>query len=656
MELLVQLKEELGRLYIAGSKNAVNDPRIKKYIEPLEKLSEKSKIFEALKVGVQGLVEGTEEDSFANISKVYALVNSVLTTQIEFSYDGSEVEQLRENEKVFENVVSYKTVENCYKNYRSNAWSRTNDVEFNEIVDIINKDCRVYKHIDRYFQGANRLDYLDRDLVAVDTSLAYYFLNNYKSKNNLGCLDRLEYIHYKFQDHKDVFDNRVIPLAKDILNSKFAEVVPEAIKIIGHNEENKDLILEFSKHKKQEYVYASLTALYIMGVEEFNVAFKNLSETNLFLCSEILVKLATIKKDKSALENAADIILDKYLELMDDKEINFKSRKTYVLNQENALAKFGEVISLLSYDKYHQYFEKLFNKEYMLHIDLDWSYFEESVNNLVANDIRYNKFIFDKLTTFFNENQNKIGKLFTNSNQFYYYYLLVIKNLFEKEEVNKLTMEFIEYTKNNDMLAVRFRLGKNSDYSPLLKFISNSIEIQKEHNFNSNEKRRLRNNNFKLKDFNDELFSFLFYDTYFFQAVIGEDRSSNAQIIGVVSLLAEYFKTNSKALEYYVEKSQNFLTQEIDNCIVNNNVKFCEKFNYQNYLMLDSEVFARLFFDTLHYLKNNVKKPDEFESIMKGFRWTMRGNNIDVHYLRYKYILDEEKYKSLNGLKNYINL
>ncbi len=656
MELLIQLKDELGRLYIAGSKNAVNDPRIKKYIEPLGKLAEKSKVFEALKVGVQGLVEGTEDDSFANLSKVFALVNSILTTQIEFSYTESEVKDLVETEKIYTNVVSYKSVENCYKHYQSNAWNNTDDTLLQEIVEIINNDCRVYKYIDRYYSGSNRLDYLNPVLVAVDNTLASYFLFNYKSKNTLGCLDRLEYIHYKFKDCDDIFDNKVIPLAKDIINNKFAEVVPEAIKIISHREENKPIILEFSKHKKDEYVYASLIALYIMGAEEFSTAFKALSEKNINLASDILVQLRTAKNDKMALEAAADILLEKFNEKLAKDEYKFKDRKTYSTHDENAFSNYIGVISVLSYDKYHVFFEQLLNKDYIFDYDLDWEYFEICLNNLVGSDIRYNQFIYDILQKYFDENHKKdrFGKIFVGKNQFIYYYLLVIKNLFPQEKIDLLTMEFIQYTKNNDLLAVRFRERRNSEFSTLLKFVYNKIEVSKSTNNAILTNFTLKGNNFRLKDFNEKIFDFLFNETYFFQAVMGENRNSTSQFVGIGMLLEEYFKITPKAQQYYIDKSKTFITKEISSCFTSGKNNPCEMYNFENYLIFDSEAFAELFFDILLNITSKAKTPAEVEKIMKGFRWSIRGNNIDVHYLKYNYLLEAEKYLNISSFTKHI--
>jgi hypothetical protein len=56
LAILIELSEEITRLYIAGSALSVTDPRLKKYIPQLQKLAEKAPVFKALEEKLSSLI------------------------------------------------------------------------------------------------------------------------------------------------------------------------------------------------------------------------------------------------------------------------------------------------------------------------------------------------------------------------------------------------------------------------------------------------------------------------------------------------------------------------------------------------------------------------------------------------------------------------
>ncbi len=646
MEILVQLKEELGRLYIAGSKNAVNDPRIKKYVEPLEKLAEKSKVFEALKVGVQGLVDGTEEESFANISKVYALVNSVLTTQIELSYIGNEAIEMAENTNVYENVLSYKTLTSYVSYYYGNIYRNNNSDLAAEAVNVVNRDSRVYRHFDTYLVGQNRFDYSDRLFRDVDNSLVMYFIQTFVPKNTVGCLDRLEYMHKKLIDNEEVFNNKVVPLAKKVVEENHSTVVPEAIKVLGHNLENVEIILGFSKKKGAEYLKSSLIALYTLGAKEFESKFKEIANKDLELSSEVLREILPMCKDVENFEKCVDLVFDKYITKLENEKIAFGDGWT--AKGEVNIKRETEILSVLSYDKYHTYFEKLFKNTLVYDEQWEWGYIKYVMYNLIANDIRYNQLIFDSFTEFFANNKNfKEEKMFSTNNEIYYYYLIVIKNLFDSEKVYELTLDFLQVCKNTDIYATFFNKRKYVRLDRMLKNLCRKIEIT------NGDAVELYNQYFDddmqydIQELDPRIFDFLCNETYVFQILLGEGIYVATTRYNAVRII-NYMLWNKPELEkQYLEKVYDFTINKIKNNFIQNYGGNMSAYHFENLLVIDNENFARTCFDIVEVLTRDCPNVGDFN---KGYSYLARlanGYRVDGYYLKYKYLLEDKKYKKI---------
>ncbi len=692
MEILIQLKEELGRLYIAGSKNAVNDPRIKKYIDPLEKLSEKSKVFEALKVGVASLVRGTEEESFANLSKVYALVNSVLTTQSELSLTGDEVLEVKENEVVYENLLTYKELCNYMTYCYDHAYGRDDQNWYVELVEVFNKDARVYKNFDKYHTGSNRFSNLKHLIYKFNNSLAMYLIQTFEPKNTVVCLDRLEYLHNKLLDEKELFNDKVIPLAKKVIEEKHKIAIPEAIEILGQNPENLDIVLGFSKKKNDEILHSSLVSLYTMGAVEFEKIYKDFADENLKLATKVLVEILPKCNDVSQFENYVDYVLNRYLELLDAIKDKTKSGISGIDN--HIFMDSANILSVLSYDKYHVYFEKFF-KTKLIYNDVLWVNIEHTLKNLVANDIRYNELIYNSLNEFFemvdsfdknnySNNKEKTGYLiadgiadylkkmnktnekirfFPNDNEIYYYYLIVIKNLFNAEKVEKLTLEFLQCCKDNKLMARQFKTdtyGTDVYFVCLLKNINKSIEISNKNKveiYNQNKANRANWNNFSLDEFNTKIFDFLFNETYVFQSLIGRYSSHLYNTINkntVRTFYKEMIDLSDDMEQQLTEKTKDFILKEIDYTYFNSSHTFSDSHSYKfaNLLVFDNEKFARLFFDIMLVITKGCKDVTMFNSSFRDIVRLIRYDYINYgfvrqNYLKYKYLLEEAQYEPI---------
>ncbi|MDR0227585.1 MAG: HEAT repeat domain-containing protein [Flavobacteriaceae bacterium] len=81
--VLVDLQQEVNRLYIAGSKFAPNDPRLKKLVPTLDAMAQKAAVFKKLSENVTTLIESNEQESAQHLFEVGNLLYAILYTQAE---------------------------------------------------------------------------------------------------------------------------------------------------------------------------------------------------------------------------------------------------------------------------------------------------------------------------------------------------------------------------------------------------------------------------------------------------------------------------------------------------------------------------------------------------------------------------------------------
>lgn len=79
--VLVDLQQELNRLYIAGSKFAPNDPRLKKLVPTLDAMAQKAPIFKKISENLTALIESNEQESAQRLFEVGNLLYAILYTQ-----------------------------------------------------------------------------------------------------------------------------------------------------------------------------------------------------------------------------------------------------------------------------------------------------------------------------------------------------------------------------------------------------------------------------------------------------------------------------------------------------------------------------------------------------------------------------------------------
>ncbi len=631
MEILMQLNDELGRLYIAGSKNAVGDPRIKKYIPTFEKLGEKSKVFVTLKSGLEALVSGKEEDSYSNLAKVYTLVNSILVTQKDITCKDDNLKDIDENEKVYKNVLTYKELNSFINDYGSNDSESLKQ----KIIEAINNDPRCYNSIDNFLGATYKNEKMYKTLFQLDTTLALYLVNTFEIKNTLACGEKLKYINVMLKDNIDFYNNKIVPLAKKIIEEKCSKVIPIALEILGNDIENENIVLEFGKKKKQEYVESSLVALHIMGSKEFIKIFEETGKNNLNTCVDSIFRLIEIYNGEEKLTAEIDYIYNQYMKVLLDNEKEPEYRAP-IIN------KIGNLLSRLNYDKYHSFFEKVFKISWIYSDDFYSNSYDLIMFNLISNDIRYNTLIFESISNFLelnnkNKNPKNREKLYHGKNKIFYYYLIVVRNLFDEKKAAKLSIELLSFCRDLNILTANFKNNKYFNLISILSFLDKNIEVEKISREELQSKYSQYKNNSNLEDINKEVFDFLFEDTFYFQSILGEDYYS-------FRLLGDFLLNNPKLQDDFLNKIMIFIEKHIG---ISKSMSIhvgLERFYFHNLMNIDNEKFARTYFDILLYITENVADVKKYKYRSQSLLVTVQ--NLK-NYEKYKYLLEEKKYIKL---------
>ena len=79
--LLAELNSELTRLFVAGSRLCSGDPRLKKYVDPLNRMGEKAPVLQKLAALLEELLDTPPESSARKLLETEAFLLSILATQ-----------------------------------------------------------------------------------------------------------------------------------------------------------------------------------------------------------------------------------------------------------------------------------------------------------------------------------------------------------------------------------------------------------------------------------------------------------------------------------------------------------------------------------------------------------------------------------------------
>jgi len=253
LPILNDLKDELERLYIAGSTLAKDDPRIKKYIPGLNKLGERAPVFRSLSDRLTALTQN--EASPENLMEAGSILFSLIYSQAK-SDNGSEVKAVVYSESPL-------------------PITRLSLSEINAILASI-KPRSIYceeKLKELYLQGYHRdprlfgtfvmcvkqgnaqvIDAARRIILSLNESIVPIMENELDIKGGAGDAKLFRVLYEKLGDE-------ILPLSERILAEGSQDVLAVALETLGNNEKYKEILKNYAKDRRKDIKEAAKKAL-----------------------------------------------------------------------------------------------------------------------------------------------------------------------------------------------------------------------------------------------------------------------------------------------------------------------------------------------------------------------------------------------------------
>jgi hypothetical protein len=246
ISVLFELNQELTRLFVAGSRLASGDPRIKKFIAPLKKYGEKSPVFQRLAQHIEELSEIDANLSAQKLIETEIFLLSVLSTQGNaLPEETADIKDTDYAQETFgETKTAYRTLSPLME-----ALTTTGSGRF-EIIEQAFKggafnDPRIYKPAadavgDKYGEIADYM--VNTVLPSMRGEIVIHLLDGYDVKGGAFDGRRLAAI-YKIKGEN------ALNLVEEAVENGSAAVKAEAVKIMGDYPGYEQLLLSMLGEK-----------------------------------------------------------------------------------------------------------------------------------------------------------------------------------------------------------------------------------------------------------------------------------------------------------------------------------------------------------------------------------------------------------------------
>lgn len=258
--VLNELSDELTRIYVAGARLAKGDPRLKKYIAPLDTLGQKAPVFAALSKKLAELVDGEEKSSPENLMELGTLLHSVLYTQGATTSGTAlaDVEYGEEPLKVAQ--MPYSQLHELIDLLTSGSQQHTPIIDEAYKCGTYN-DPRLYEaYIESVTENKSYLsNYVcETILPAIGQDIAPFIeraLNIDGQRRDARLFKALYRIKGK----------EVLPLSEKILQDGSRTLLVEALYTLGEDAKYEQTLLSYAKDRKSEVRQAAFAALTKLG-------------------------------------------------------------------------------------------------------------------------------------------------------------------------------------------------------------------------------------------------------------------------------------------------------------------------------------------------------------------------------------------------------
>lgn len=275
--ILFELNQELTRLFAAGSRLSSGDPRIKKFITPLNKYGEKSPIFLKLAQLVTELLEVDTNQSAQKLIESKTFLLSVLSTQGDASpaQDNiiTDINDSQNNIKLAETDRSCRTIMPVIEALTTTGSGRMEIVQQAFEKGLFN-DPRLYKTAvsaleDKY---AEISDYIaNQVLPSMDKTVYPLLLNSYNMKGGTADGRRLSAMH-------KIIGENMLYLVDETAEKGNAALKAEAVKIMAYYPRYEEILLSMldeSKLVREEVMKALVKINSKRGIDKLIATYKS---------------------------------------------------------------------------------------------------------------------------------------------------------------------------------------------------------------------------------------------------------------------------------------------------------------------------------------------------------------------------------------------
>lgn len=260
--ILLELSEELTRLFVAGSRLSAQDPRIKKFIKLLKTLATKAPVFGKLAAHLDELVTIDASLSATKLIETKAFLLALCSTQGQSSTDEKIVEMEREDVELTFDFAPYKKLHPVINAMR-NKGSGYSQVLQKAMDEQIFKDPRTHETAVKALNDKNLDWFTDDALPSIGMPIYSRVLADFNMEGKGHDAHRLHILH-------KIGKEKALPLIEECIEKASLTVKAEAVKILGNYPAYENVLIDCMKEKKavrQEAMNALAKMDSVAGIE-----------------------------------------------------------------------------------------------------------------------------------------------------------------------------------------------------------------------------------------------------------------------------------------------------------------------------------------------------------------------------------------------------
>lgn len=258
LQPLYDLQQEINRLFIAGSKFAKGDPRLKKHIAVFSKLGEKAPVFKKIATDLEDLSNADTQASSEKLMNISTLLYSVLYTQGELTEPDQEIKEQVPGISIDEVNTEY-----SYLQLKPvmDALTTSNSGRLEVLKDAFERnifnDSRTYSYLDfalgdKYSELCYYIEHII--IPKIGKPIIPFLLQGFAYEDKTENARRLRLLNQLgYSDIREMIDT--------ILGSSLPALRAEAVIILADNIENEELVIQLADDKNKLVREAAYNAL-----------------------------------------------------------------------------------------------------------------------------------------------------------------------------------------------------------------------------------------------------------------------------------------------------------------------------------------------------------------------------------------------------------